>query len=211
MYKFLAAGFLIALCAACNRATPSDSTAETTAPSTSSTGEPIPEESIPIGSGGLVPKVEETTPLDTDNLHINEAVGFQFLYPEGFRIASEGEFEKGQYVSLLREQDIGMPEPLVIFISIYNNPEQLPLKDFRDQEIRIPVTDEKSNTKVADQTALDFDADGLYLNRNLLFGHPSKAFVAHISASYFGPEPSEDDPMWQASKSIANSWQWTKL
>lgn len=143
----------------------------------------------------------------SDNRYTSEQFGFEFNYPTGYEIVDQESSPSGGYISVMRQEDIGTPEPLSISITIHANPDQLTLEDFRMQEIQPLIEQEHPHTLVADQPALDFESTGLYEMRNLVYSTPDGRYVIHVNTTYL-QAPSDNDPLWQATKAIISSFQW---
>jgi hypothetical protein len=206
MDKILIASLALLIVVGCAH-TPSGKADEPAAPPPTpgqATSIPSPEPTASAPQTPLTP-----SPTQAENTYTNAQFGFTFNYPDGYVITSQEANPTGGYVTILRQEDVGTPEPLLIYINVRENPEQLPLGTFLDQEIKPLIQAQYPNTTVAGQPALDFESTGLYEMRNLLFSTPDGRYLVHLNATYLG-SPSEDDPLWQVAKGIAESFQWQR-
>lgn len=204
MYKILTASLVFAIAVGCTRSPSGRQETAAPAPSTPSPVEIRPSTKSPAS----MPEPGATvSPAQSETLYINEQFGFQFNTPTSYVIDSIEDAATGGHISILRQEDVGTPEPPLIYISIQENPNQLSLASFRDQEINPLMGTEHPNTTVAGQPALDFESTGLYEMRNLLLSTPDGRYIIHLNVSYL-ESPSEVDPLWQAGKRIVASFQW---
>ncbi|EKU96190.1 hypothetical protein Lepto7375DRAFT_0164 [Leptolyngbya sp. PCC 7375] len=190
MYKILTVSLVFAIAVGCNNF-PSDRK-EAAAPASLTTA-PVEIRPSP-GPTASVPELEVTiSPAQSETLYISEQFRFQFNTPTGYVIDST-ETSTSEHISILRQEDVGTLEPPLIYISVQENPNQLSLATFRDQEIMPLMETEHPNTTVAGQPALDFESTGLYAMRNLLFSTPDGRYIIHLNASY-SESPPEADPL----------------
>lgn len=145
----------------------------------------------------------------SEGYYVSEQLGIEFAYPADYVVISEqGSLADGA-IALLRLEDVGTSEPPIIYIAFSDNPQQLSLQAFRDDDLRMQVTQDHDNTTIAGQRALDFDATGYYLSRNQVFNTPDGRYVIYISASYLGDSDSDEtEPLVEAAQVIQNSWVW---
>ena len=141
------------------------------------------------------------------NRYRSDRFGFSFTYPDGFELTvTHSDNSTEEHVTLLRQEDMGDPEPPFIGISVSKNPQQLSLEDFREQKGYF-IINEFPETTVAGQRALDFESAGLYESREHLFKTPEGTHVVSLSATYLDMI-SETDPFWQVAQTIRDSFEW---
>lgn len=141
------------------------------------------------------------------NRYQSDRFGFSFTYPDGYDLTvTEPDNSTEEYVTLLRTEDVGTPEPPFIGIWVYENPQQLSLEAFREQKSYL-IINEFPDIEVAGQRALDFEWAGLYESREHLFKTPDGNHVVSLNSIYLDVI-SETDPLWLDAQTIRNSFEW---
>ncbi|NEQ50555.1 MAG: hypothetical protein F6K11_10545 [Leptolyngbya sp. SIO3F4] len=143
----------------------------------------------------------------TDHRYASETFGIEFTYPADYVITAEQGTLADGVIVLMRAEDVGNLEPPIIYISFSEKSQQASLETIRDDELKLWVTKEHSDTVVAGQRALDFDAQGYHESREQLFLTPDDHYAIRLSASYLW-EDGNMEPLINAAKLIQDSWQW---
>ncbi|MEM9218174.1 MAG: hypothetical protein AAGD25_28015 [Cyanobacteria bacterium P01_F01_bin.150] len=141
------------------------------------------------------------------NRYQSNRFGYSFIYPDGYDLTvTQADDSTEEYVTLLRMEDVGEPEPPFIGIQVYENPQQLSLEDFRNQKSYL-IINEFPDIDVAGQRALDFEWAGLYEAREHLFKTPDGTHVVALNSTYLDVI-SDADPLWLDAQKIRDSFEW---
>ena len=170
-------------------------------------------EQSPVSSEGQQPSIKNASSNKDvslalgENQYQSDRFGFSFTYPDGFELTvTHPEDSTEEYIALIRQEDVGDPEPPFIGISVYENPQQFSLEGFREDK-GYYILNEFPDISVAEQRALDFEAAGLYESREHLFKTPEGDHVVSLSATYLDMV-SEMDPLWQVAQTLRDSFEW---
>lgn len=175
----------------------------------------LPLETLALEANGDINPPDQThsphaPDNESDQHYRGEQFGIEFNYPAGYVMTAEvGTLDEGAIV-LLRTEDLWTVEPPLIHLSFFKNSPQVSLQTFRDDTLRLQVTQDYPTTTVASQPALDFDATGYYESREQLFATPDGRHIVLVSASYLGAD-TDYEPLVDAAQLIRESWIWLGL
>lgn len=145
--------------------------------------------------------------------YTNEKFGFSFSYPEGYVVDASSEnqlpssdeslqsvieiWKQADYEAIQSANFEGGEYPPNINIRVYNNVEQLPLEDWKEE---LSHDDDRALT-VAGQDAIAYTSTGLYESDNVVLSSPDGQ-VIRLSVGYIDAS----DPMRQVFQEVVSSF-----
>ncbi|HEY9728736.1 MAG TPA: hypothetical protein V6D50_19985 [Chroococcales cyanobacterium] len=161
-------------------------------------------------------RVRRQTPQG-QNVYRSTRFGISFNYSKAYVVDNSDEnrqpkpgetlqgaialWHNSDYQALKRHNFQGSEPPPNISISVYSNPQRLPLSQLKDT-LSIGSTNARTIT-VAGQNAIAYTSDGLYASDNVLLASPDGQRVIRLSRGYLNAS----DPSQQVFQQVVSSFR----
>jgi hypothetical protein len=150
-------------------------------------------------------KLEKSTPkivAQNQGIYRSDRFRFRFTYPQDFVIDRNITTPSNSVGSALATIDIwtkqhaqkirtgayegGTEYPPNVNVRVYNNPKKLPLQNWVKQSNQFSQTRDFRTARIAGQTGIKFQSDGLYASENVVFVNPRDSRIIVIAFSKIG-------------------------
>ncbi|HEY9799114.1 MAG TPA: hypothetical protein V6D25_02050 [Leptolyngbyaceae cyanobacterium] len=150
-------------------------------------------------------RLEKSTPkivAQNQGVYRSDRFKFRFTYPQDFVIDRNITTPSNSVGAPLATIDIwtkqhaqkiragayegGTEYPPNVNVRLYNNPQKLPLQNWVKQSNQFSQTRDFRTARIAGQTGIKFQSDGLYASENVVFVNPRDSRIIVIAFSKIG-------------------------